>query len=172
VELYTGVWALNGDTWAQLDDVSITRGANLVGHAGFEEQPSSSATSPWYVQGNGGVDRNLGFARTGANNGFVRNTTGWNALKQEVPVTPNTSYTLTGWLRTSSNQGDGYFGARLLNGGAILNEVHLTQPFANYTQVSVQFNSGSSHSVELYAGFWANNADTWLQLDDVRLTRN
>jgi hypothetical protein len=172
VELYTGVWALNGDTWAQVDDVSLTRGANLVGHAGFEEQPTSSATSPWYVLGNGGVDRNLGFARTGANNGFVRNTTGWNALKQEVAVTPNTSYTLTGWVKTSSNQNDGYFGARLLNNGAILNEVHLTQPFAGYTQVSVQFNSGSNHSVDIYAGIWANNTDTWLQLDDVRLIRN
>jgi hypothetical protein len=95
VEVYGGLWA-NGDTWAQLDDVSLTRGANLVGHPGFEQQPSSSASSPWYVEGAGGIDRNLGFARTGLNNAWVRNSSGWNAIKQEISVVPNTSYTLTG----------------------------------------------------------------------------
>jgi D-arabinan endo alpha-(1,5)-arabinofuranosidase len=44
LEVYGGMWA-QGDTWVQLDDVSLTRGANLVGHAGFEQQPSSSASS-------------------------------------------------------------------------------------------------------------------------------
>ncbi len=121
--------------------MSLTWGANLVAQGGFEQQPSSTATSPWYVQGNGGVDRGLGFARTGANNGFVRNNTGWNALKQEVAVTPNTVYTLTGWVKTSSIQ-------------------------------PVTFNSGANHSVEVYAGTWANTGDTWLQVDDVAVVRN
>ncbi|MBN8471531.1 DUF4185 domain-containing protein [Corallococcus exiguus] len=172
VEVYSGVWADAGDTWAQLDDVSLARGANLVAQGGFEQQSSSTATSPWYVQGNGGVDRGLGFARTGANNGFVRNNTGWNALKQEVAVTPNTVYTLTGWVKTSSNQNDGYFGARMLNGGPVLNEVHLTQPLSGYTLQSVTFNSGANHSVEVYAGTWANSGDTWLQVDDVAVVRD
>ncbi|MFL5357347.1 DUF4185 domain-containing protein [Archangium sp.] len=170
VEVYGGEWA-NGDTWMQLDDVSLTRGANLVGQAGFEQQTSTSPTSPWYAEGNAGIDRNLGFARTGANNAWVRNTTGWNAIKQEVAVAPNTLYTLTAWLKTSGNFNDGYFGARVLGGGAILNETHLTQPMAGYTQVTVQFNSGANHSVELYAGLWATS-DTWMQVDDVNVTRN
>lgn len=171
VEVYGGMWANDGDTWVQLDDVSLTRGANLVGHAGFEQQPSSSPSSPWYAQGAAGIDRGLGFARTGANNGWVRASSGWNALKQEVAVAANTNYTLTAWLKTSANLNDGYFGARVLNSGPILGETHLTQSLPGYTQLTVQFNSGPHHSVELFAGLWANG-DTWLQVDDVRLTRN
>ncbi|MFP2930525.1 DUF4185 domain-containing protein [Pyxidicoccus sp. 3LG] len=172
VEVYGGLWAHDGDTWIQLDDVSLVRGANLVAHPGFEQQSSATATSPWYVQGNAGIDRGLGFARTGANNAWVRSSTGWNAIKQEVGVTPNTRYTLTGWIKTSGNHNDGYFGARMLNGGPILSETHFTQPLGNYTQLSVTFNSGSNHSVELFAGMWANDGDTWIQVDDVTLTRN
>jgi hypothetical protein len=171
VEIYSGLWA-DGDTWLQLDDVSLTRGPNLVGHAGFEEQPSASATSPWYVQGSAGIDRGLGFARTGLNNAWARNSSGWNAIKQEVAVAPNTNYTLTGWIRTSANHADGYFGARLLNGGPILSEYRFNQPLANYTRLTVQFNSGSNHSVEVFAGLWALNGDSWIQVDDISLTQN
>ncbi|MCP3145232.1 hypothetical protein [Pyxidicoccus xibeiensis] len=148
------------------------RGANLVAQPGFEQQSSATATSPWYVDGTAGIDRGLGFARTGANNAWVRNSSGWNAIKQEVGVTPNTSYTLTGWVKTSGNHDDGYFGARLLKGGPILGETHFTQPLGSYTQLSVTFNSGANHSVELFVGMWANNGDTWIQVDDLRLTRN
>ena len=75
-------------------------------------------------------------------------------------------------MRTSANSNDGYFGARLLGGGAILNEVHLTQGYAGYTQVSVQLTTGSSHSVEVYAGLWAHDADTWMRVDDLSLVKN
>jgi len=76
IEIYAGLWA-NGDTWLQLDDVSLTRGPNLVGQPGFEQQSSASATSPWYTAGRAGIDRNHGFTRSGANNAWVRGTTGW-----------------------------------------------------------------------------------------------
>ncbi|WP_164012138.1 DUF4185 domain-containing protein [Pyxidicoccus trucidator] len=171
VEVYGGLWA-NGDTWLQLDDVSLTRGANLVGHAGFEQQASASASSPWYAEGNAGIDRGLGFARTGANNAWARNTEGWNAIKQEVGVTPNTSYTLKGWVKTSGAHSEGYFGARMLGGGPILGEVLFAQPLGSYTLLTVTFNSGANHSVELFAGMWAHDTDTWIQVDDVSLTRN
>lgn len=170
VEVYGGLWA-SGDTWLQLDDVSLTRGANLVAQAGFEQQPSSVATSPWYAEGHAGIDRCLGFARTGASNAWARNTRGWNAIKQEVAVTPYTRYTLTGWVRTSGAHRDGYFGARVLGGGPILNELHFTQPLWSYTRLTVSFDSGPNHSVELFAGMWAHGTDTWIQVDDLRLTR-
>ncbi|MCC3375383.1 DUF4185 domain-containing protein [Cohnella sp. REN36] len=172
VEVYGGIWANNGDTWMQLDDVNLTRSANLVAQAGFEQQPSGSLTSPWYANGNAGVDRNLGFAHTGANNAWARNTTGWNAVKQEIAVEPNASYTLSAWIRTSPNQNDGYFGARAIGGGPVLGEVHLTQPLGSYTLQTVTFNAGNRHSVEIYAGTWANNADTWIQADDFSMTKN
>jgi hypothetical protein len=170
VELYTGMWA-NGDTWAQVDDVSLLRESNLVGHAGFESQPTSALTSPWYADGHAGMDRNLGFAHTGANNAFARYNSGWNAIKQEVFVEPNTNYTLTAWIRTSSNNSEGYFGARLLNGGAILNEV-MFGSLPNYTKQTVTFHSGGNHSIEIYVGMWAANGDTWIQADDFILTKN
>jgi hypothetical protein len=170
VELYTGIWA-DGDTWAQVDDVSLTRDSNLVGNAGFESQSSSTLSSPWYANGNAGVDRNLGLAHTGVNNGFVRYNSGWNALKQEIFVEPNQTYTLTAWIRTSGNNNEGYFGARLLNGGAILSETKFTS-LANYTKQTVTFNSGNNHSIEIYAGMWANNGDTWIQVDDVSVVKN
>lgn len=171
VEVYGGLWA-SGDTWLQLDDVSLVRGANLVAQAGFEQQPSSTPTSPWYADGNAGIDRGLGFSRTGANNAWARNTQGWNAIKQEVGVTPNTSYTVSAWVKTAGTHSDGYFGARVLGGGPILNEVHFTQPLGSYTLLTVTFNSGANHSVELFAGMWGHGTDTWIQVDDFSLTRN
>lgn len=169
-EIFSGLWA-DGDTWMQLDDVSIVKAPNLVAQSGFENQPTNSLTSPWYGDGNTGVDRNLGFAHTGANNAWARNTTGWNAIKQEVPVEPNTNYTLTAWLKTSSNQNNGYFGARVLNNGPILNEIHLNAPMANYTQRTVTFNSGNNHSIEIFAGTSADG-DTWIQADNFSMTKN
>ncbi|EYF05485.1 Hypothetical protein CAP_3213 [Chondromyces apiculatus DSM 436] len=38
--------------------------------------------------------------------------------------------------------------------------------------MSVPFTTESSHSVELYAGLWAHNADTWMQVDDLSLIKN
>ncbi|MBD2867393.1 DUF4185 domain-containing protein [Paenibacillus sp. IB182493] len=170
VELFTGMWA-DGDTWVQVDDVSLVKEANLVGHAGFESQPSSTVSSPWYLNGNGGIDRNLGFAHTGANNAFARYDSGWNAVKQEIFVEKNTSYTLSAWIRTSSNNADGYFGARLMNGGAILNETSFAS-VPGYTKHTVTFNSGGASSVEIFAGMWADNGDTWIQADDFTVTKN
>ncbi|WP_028610183.1 DUF4185 domain-containing protein [Paenibacillus harenae] len=170
VELYTGMWA-NGDTWVQIDDVSLVRDTNLVGHAGFESQPSATVSSPWYVNGNAGIDRSAGFAHTGLNNAFARYGTGWNAVKQEVYVEKNTNYTLSAWIRTSSNNNAGYFGARWLGGGAILNEKTFGS-LADYTKHTVTFNSGSRSSVEVYAGMWANGGDTWIQVDDFSLVKN
>ena len=170
VELYAGLWA-NGDTWLQIDDVSLTRGGNLIGDPGFEAQPSSTVSSPWYVNGHAGIDRNLGYAHSGANNGFARWDSGWNAIKQEVFVEPNTNYTLLAWIRTSANNNDGYFGVRGPNNGPIINETRFYS-LPNYTKLTVQFNSGNRHSVEVFAGMWALSGDTWIQVDDFSLTKD
>nr|WP_144925767.1 DUF4185 domain-containing protein [Paenibacillus bovis] len=169
VEIYNGVWA-DGETWSQLDDVSLVRESNLVGHSSFEEQHTLTLTAPWYSNGNAGVDRNLGYAYTGENNGFARYDSGWNAIKQEVFVEPNQNYTLSAWIKTSANNTDGYFGARLLNNGPILKETQFSS-LGEYTKLNVTFNSGNNHSVELFAGMWANG-DTWIQVDDVSVVKN
>ena len=39
-----------------------------------------------------------------------------------------------------------------------------------YTQLTVQFNTGSNTSVVVYGGLWPPNfEDTWMQIDDVSL---
>jgi hypothetical protein len=142
--------------------------ANLVTDPGFEGQSANTAAVPWVNGGGAGVDRGAGLSHSGANNGWVHNKSGWNNLYQTVSVVPNTTYQLTGWIRTAANNTDGYFGART-TGGAVVSE----KKFGNlpgYTQLSVAVNSGTQSQLQLYAGLWANNGDTWLQVDDVSLT--
>jgi hypothetical protein len=38
--------------------------------------------------------------------------------------------------------------------------------------LTVQFNSGNRHSVEVFAGMWALSGDTWIQVDDFSLTKD
>lgn len=134
-------------------------GANTVANAGFE-----SGLSPWACSGNCGVDTGTGLARTGTGNGWVRNSSGWNDLHQTLSVQANRTYKVTAWIRTSSNNSNGYFGLRTASG-----QVVGEQRFYNlsgYTQVTVNVSSGSNTSLVVYAGLWANG-DTWFQVDDV-----
>jgi hypothetical protein len=134
-----------------------------VADGGFE----SSGLGPWACTAQCGVDAGIGNAHAGANNGWVRNTTGWNDIHQTVAVAANTNYTLTGWVRTSSNNSAGYFGVRDL-GGAVIGETQYSALGA-YTKLTVHLFSGSRTSVVVYGGLWAVNGDTWAQLDDVSL---
>jgi S-formylglutathione hydrolase FrmB len=138
-------------------------GTNVVANAGFE------TGGDWECFGPCGIDSGIGLSRTGAGNGWVRHNAGWNDLHQTVPVAPNRTYVVKGWVRTSGNNTDGYFGLRT-PGGTVLGE----QKFGSlpgYTQLSATVNSGNNTSLTVYAGFWANG-DTWLQLDDVSVIGN
>lgn len=134
-----------------------------VGDGGFED----AGLGPWACAGTCGVDQGLGNARTGANNGWVRKTSGWNDLHQTVALKKNTDYTLTGWIRTSANNANGYFGVRRPGGGAVVAEKKYGK-LTGYTQVTVNFNSGPNASLEVFGGLWASG-DTWAQLDDISL---
>ncbi len=136
--------------------------AGQVTNGGFE----APSMAPWVCAGQCGVDRGLGFARTGSANGWARNTSGWNDLHQTISVAPNTTYTISGWVRTSANNGAGYFGLRT-TGGAVVGEQHFTN-LAGYTRLAVTVNSGPHGSLVAFVGLWANG-DTWLQVDDVAI---
>ncbi|MFI6100259.1 DUF4185 domain-containing protein [Lentzea sp. NPDC051213] len=131
---------------------------NLVRNGGFEDWPGT-----WQVNGQGGIDRGLGLARTGANNGFVRNKSGWNDLHEQVVVQPGKRYRLTGWLRTSASNTDGYFGVR----GSQRAEQKFGQ-LGQYTKLTVEF-LATDANLEVFAGTWATHGDTWVQVDDVVL---
>ena len=133
-------------------------GTNVVANAGFE-----SGLAPWACAGTCGVDTGS-LARTGSRNGWARNASGWNDLHETVTVTPGRTYRVTGWIRSSANTTDGYFGLRTAS-GQVMGEQRFGR-FDGYSQVSVLVPSGSNTSLVVYAGLWANG-DTWLQLDDV-----
>jgi S-formylglutathione hydrolase FrmB len=139
-------------------------GTNVVANGGFE-----TGRDTWDCYGACDADVGVGLSRSGAGNGWVRSDTGWNDLHQTVPVIAGHTYTVKGWIRTSLNNTDGYFGLRT-TAGEVLGE----QKFASlggYTQLSVTVNAGNHTSLDVYAGLWANG-DTWLQLDDVSVVGN
>ncbi len=144
-----------------------TPSPNLVADPSFEKQTSGTISAPWILEGGkGGIDKATGTSKAGSNNVYVRNDTGWNGIKQNISVSPNTEYVLSGYVKTSQNNNAGYFGVRAAD-GKIIKE----QPFGrndNYTKQTVRFNSGDNTSVTLFTGMWANG-DTWVQADDYML---
>jgi Domain of unknown function (DUF4185) len=142
--------------------------ANLLSDPGFEEQPDRRVRVPWYVSGNGGIDRDGQFAHAGQNNGFVRGAQGWHALTQAIVVQPRRRHRLTAWLRSSERVPPaGSLGVRGRTGTIAQKSFgHL----ADYTKVSLEFNPGHATSVEVFAGFWGEGADAWVQVDQVSLT--
>jgi S-formylglutathione hydrolase FrmB len=124
----------------------------------------AAGLGPWACTGQCGADHGAGLAHSGTGDGWVRNTSGFNDLHQPITVTPNTTYTVSAWIRTSSNNTDGYFGLRT-PGGTVVGEQKFTR-LDNYTKVTATVNSGSNTSLVVYAGLWANG-DTWAQVDDV-----
>jgi S-formylglutathione hydrolase FrmB len=127
----------------------------------------SPGLAPWACTGSCGADHGAGTAHAGTGNGWVRNTSGWNDLHQTITVTANHTYTVSAWLRTSTNNADGYFGLRT-QGGQVVGEQRFGR-LDNYTKVTATVNSGSNTTLVVYAGLWANG-DTWAQVDDVAVT--
>ena len=125
----------------------------------------AAGMGPWACTAQCGVDHGAGNARTGTGNAWIRNTSGWNDIHQSFTVTPNTSYTVSAWIRTSANNNAGYFGLRT-TGGQVVGEQQFAS-FGGYTKVTRTVNSGSNSSLVIYAGLWPNGGDTWAQVDDV-----
>jgi S-formylglutathione hydrolase FrmB len=144
--------------------LAVLQGPTIPPPTGVVNGGFESGLSPWACTATCGLDSGAGLAHTGANNAWVRNTSGWNDVHQTISVTANHTYTLTGWVRTSANNTDGYFGLRT-TGGQVLAEQKFGR-FDGYTKLTVTVNSGSNTSVVVYGGLWANG-DTWAQIDDV-----
>jgi hypothetical protein len=148
---------------------------NIVGDPSFERTVLSSGSTTggnvgatWRCSStNCGLDgRN--WTVSGNKNAYVRSTTGWNSVYQTVAVQPYVNYQLTGWLRTSSNSNDGFFGVRT-PGQVVAETKYYALP--GWTRLVVNFNSGNRTSLEVFAGIWST-ADMWMQVDDVTLARN
>lgn len=97
-----------------------------------------------------GIDRGLGYSHSGLNNAWIHpantGSTNWNSIIQTVTVTPNTNYTLTGWVQNSNNFTGGYFGARHGTSSNVIAETDFGGS-SLYTQLTLTFNSGPDTSV-------------------------
>ncbi len=157
---------------ALIENVLAYKDAELVEDSSFEKQTSRTSLSmPWSTEGTAtdkGVDINLGFSHSGKSNAYIRTSAidTWNSIKQTIVVRPNTNYRLTGWVQNSNNiDNRGYFGIRNANGS--VNSEYNFAGLPNYTQLTVDFNSGSNTSMTIFAGFWSNGNDVWMRFDDI-----
>jgi len=154
--------------------VSVKARSNLLTNGSFDS--ASTIAAPWGTEGPDakGIDVKLpDRSRTGGgNNAWIRaGSWSWNALTQTIPVQPNTAYALTAWVRGTTNIYHGYLGVR----NAANQAVHLETQFqgtGQYQLLTVKFNSGANTSLTAFAGYWAQGQDSWIQLDDVNLSRN
>lgn len=146
---------------------SDDQNTNLVSDPGFEGQPGTTVSAPWQLSGRGGIDRNIGQAHSGANNGFVRESNGWHQLQQNVAIRPHHRYRLSAWIRTSNPTTKGVLGVRTPQGKVLAQRE--TGTLTAYTKVSVEVEVGANPLIQLYAGTFGAGQDVWLQLDDVVL---
>lgn len=133
----------------------------------------------WFTTGGAGFDVGKGLAHKGANNAWVRASSGWNAVNKFHDVFPNAHYTVAAWLRFSGSLTDGYFSvreARQLNGdGRILTERRLVGPSpanpanGNYNKYGLEFDTHDLQRILIYVGLWGKGVDAWIQIDGVEI---
>jgi hypothetical protein len=133
----------------------------------FENQLTDVIRRPWIVEGSGGIDRNRGLSQSGRNNAWIRSNTGWNGIRQAVRLNAGDTYTLMGFVRTSGNVQDGYFGFRDSSQRPV-SEIKYG-PLTSYTQLRVQYRPTVSGTYYIFTGIWALNQDSWAQIDNFRL---
>lgn len=168
------VYGVPGGTrsFTSVSELAVRYVAQLA-DGGFEARAGGAPA--WGFEGVAahGVDRGLGFAHSGANNGWIRtDRTGWSASTQAVPVTPGKSYTFAGWFRSSPSlpADAARFGVRLgADGSQVLGEQKFGAS-ADYVQRSVTVTVPAGvREVTVFGGFTAPGTDTWIQLDDVTI---
>ena len=133
----------------------------------FEQQRSRSVSRPWALEGAGGIDIGKGLSQSGPNNAFVRNSQGWNAIRQRVVLQAGSRYTINAYVRTSSNVQDGYFGFRNANQKPVAEIKY--GPLLQYSPLKVSFVPTVTGEYFIFAGIWAVNGDSWAQFDNYRL---
>lgn len=145
--------------WAQCASVLID--------GDFENQRSGAFRAPWIPEGRAGMDLHKGFSHGGDNNAWASNNKGWNAIRQPVQLQAGLTYTLSGFVHTSPNVKDGYFGFRDAGQRPVSEKKY--GPLAGYRELSVRFRPTRSGTYFIFTGFWAPNQDAWIRIDDLRL---
>jgi hypothetical protein len=142
--------------------------ASPLDDGGFEQQTTGSVLKPWFREGQAGIDLNKGLSLTGRNNAWIRNSKGWNGIRQPVKLTAGSTYTVTARVRTSGNLSDGYFGFRNAQQKPVA-EIKFGA-MASYKELKAVFRPQQSGTYYVFTGLWALNQDTWAQVDEFRMT--
>jgi hypothetical protein len=140
---------------------------NVIQDGDFETQRLASVSKPWAAEGAAGIDIQKGLSHHGNNNAWIRNTNGWNAIRQTVDLDAGVTYTLKVFVRTSANVHTGSLGFRD-DRQTPVSELKFG-PLPGYQELRVQFRPTRTGSYNVFAAFWAINQDSWVQLDNVRL---
>jgi hypothetical protein len=94
----------------------------------------------------------------------LRFSNSWNALTQQITVTPKTNYILTGWVQNDFGTNNGSFGVRAANGVTVVAQTSFGAA-STYVPETVKFNSGNNSSVIIFAGFVGQKKKLMLRLD-------
>jgi len=127
----------------------------------------------WRFDGVGGIDRGLGFARSGPNNAWLRASHGWNAVWREVPA-HGTVCRLWANRRTSANAPTISLSIIDRDSGIILGESRTALigiGDESDWQLSLTDAQGlyPGQPLIIRFGFEGNQQDAWVQVDDVTL---
>lgn len=145
--------------------------------SGFEESWHQAVFYPWRISyENGvyaGIDLNQGKSHSGENNAYLlNNQLNWAELSQNrIKIKPNTTYYLSCYVKTSENFPGGEIGVRLpvFDGISVLQKSEFSAE-GEYSKVGVTFESQDNQIIDIYIGYYGNNEDTWIQIDDFDLT--
>ena len=96
---------------------------------GFESGNTSSWAASW-----GRVSAVPGNSHSGT---YAGQTSGYGSLNQDINLSPNTSYTLTGWLKTTAGSSI-VLGVKNFGG----TEINTAVTSSNWTQININFKTG------------------------------
>jgi hypothetical protein len=126
----------SGSGAAYCDDFTVIAATNIVSNAGFE----SGALSPWVLSNSGSS-----VVASNAHSGTYALQTGnsYSGVNQTLnSLSPNTTYALSGWLKTAVASEAVYIGVKDFGG----TEISMSVSSTTYSPAGVTFTTGSSNT--------------------------
>ncbi|QHW31408.1 cellulase family glycosylhydrolase [Paenibacillus rhizovicinus] len=150
------VWKNGGTAATYADDFTIF--SPPLQNPGFE----TGVLSPWTTQNNAVLSTTNVHSGTRAVNIGTSNT----GVEQNIAgLSPNTTYTLSAWVKNAAAGDVVYLGAKNFGGA----EVNTTTTSATYTQLSITFTTGSANTTaNIFV--WKNAGTGATYTDDFALT--
>lgn len=136
---------------------------------GFEDEGENAT---WYTQGAAGIDRGVGLAYSGQNNGWIRATWGWHALYRVQSVNAGARDCVAfAQVRMTRNLSGLFFSLIDQQSGAILSESSWHGAIGDgngYLWIGTGLVPVyANQQLVVRVGFWGNGQDAWVNVDDV-----